>query len=158
MFWALRYQADIELQQHLDANDYSDSEAFLIKIPVTLPYQMNWTDFERLNGEFEHNGEFYQLIKQKLENDTLKIVCIKNHKEKQLVASMADFTKVSNDLPANTSSHKVLGNFLKEYNATGDIKIICGNGWSTTLSFVNPSYSLRSLVAPIESPPPQSFS
>jgi hypothetical protein len=119
---------------------------------------MDWTDFERLTGEFEHNGEFYQLIKQKLENDTLKIVCIKNHKEKQLVASMADFTKVSNDLPANTSSLKVLGNFLKEYNATGDIKIICGNGWSATQSFANPHFSVLSLVVPIESPPPQSFS
>jgi len=158
MFWALRYQADTELQKHLDANDYPESEAFLINIPVTLPYQMNWNDFERLSGEFEHNGEFYQLIKQKLENDTLKIVCIKNHKEKQLVASMADFTKVSNDLPANASSLKVLGNFLKEYNSTGDIKIMHSNGWSTTLSFACPSYSIRSLVVPIESPPPQLFS
>jgi hypothetical protein len=158
MFWALRYQADTELQQRLDSNDYPESEAFLIKIPVTLPYQMNWNDFEKLTGEFEHNGEFYQLIKQKLENDTLKIVCIKNHKESQLVASMADFTKVSNDVPANTSSLKVFGNFLKEYNATIDIKIICGNGWSAALSFANPSFSIISLIVPIESPPPQSFS
>jgi hypothetical protein len=119
---------------------------------------MNWTEFERLTGEFEHNGEFYQLIKQKLENDTLKIVCIKNHKEKQLATSMADFTKVSNDLPANTSSLKAFGNFLKEYNATSDIKLICGNSWSTTLSFASCSFPMLSLVVPIESPPPQSFS
>jgi hypothetical protein len=158
MFWALRYQADTELQQQLDANDYPESEAFLIEIPITLPYQMNSNDFERLTGEFEHNGEFYQLIKQKLENDTLKIVCIKNHKEKHLVASMADFTKVSNDLPASTSSLKVLGNFLKEYHSTGDIKMISVNGWSTTLSFASPSFSVLSLVVPIESPPPQLFS
>ncbi len=158
MFWALRYQADTELQQQLDDNEYPESEAFQIKIPITLPYQMNWNDFERLTGEFEHNGEFYQLIKQKLENDTLKIVCIKNHKEKQLVTSMTDFTKVSNDLPANTSSLKVLGNFLKEYSPTGDVKIICGHGWSSPLLFANPSYSILSFVVPIESPPPQSFS
>jgi len=157
MFWALRYQADAELQQQLDDNDYPESEAFIIKIPVTLPYQMNWTDFERLTGEFEHNGEFYQLIKQKLENDTLKIVCIKNHKEKELVTSMTDFTKVSNDVPASTTSLKVLGNFLKEYSSTGDIKIISLNGWSATMSFGSPSFSLLSLVVPIESPPPQSL-
>ena len=36
--------------------------------------------YERVNGEFEHNGEFFKLVKQKLENDTLNIVCIKDHR------------------------------------------------------------------------------
>lgn len=157
MFWALRYQADVELQQHLDANDYPESEAFLIEIPVTLPYQMNWTGFERLTGEFEHNGEFYQLVKQKLENDTLKIVCIKNHKEKELVTSMVDFTKVSNDVPVSATSIKVIGNFLKEYNSTSDINMICSEGWNSTIFFGNPSFKVLTFIVPAQSPPPKCF-
>ena len=108
MFWALRYQADQELQKQLDANNYSDGESVVIKIPMTLPYQTTSAAFERINGEFEHQGEFYQLVKQKLENDTLHIVCIKDHRGKQIVTSMVDFTKQSHDLPTSATL-KVLG-------------------------------------------------
>ena len=156
MFLALRYQADMELQKHLDANDYSDSESMVIKIPITLPYQNNWTGFERVNGEFEYHGEFYQLVKQKLENDTLSIVCIRDHKEKQIVNTMVDFTRQSNDLPTSTAA-KVLGNFLKEYNSTKGFEIICCEGWNATICFNNPIFATLSPNAPVHSPPPKPF-
>src|SRR4051812_47548891 len=108
MFWALRYHANEELQKHLDTNDYAAGESVVIKIPMTLPYQATSAAFERVNGEFEHKGEFYQLVKQKLENDTLSIVCIKDYKEKQIVTTMTDFTKQSNDIPTSAAV-KVLG-------------------------------------------------
>jgi hypothetical protein len=157
MFWALQYQADLELHQHLDANDYSVSESVVIKIPITLPYQINGTGFERVDGKFEYQGEFYKLVKQKLENDTLSIVCIKDHREKQIVTTMVDFTKQSNDLPTSAAL-KVLGSFLKEYNGTNDLKMISGDGWSTMICFNNPSFATRSPIFPVIAPPPKSFS
>jgi hypothetical protein len=155
MFWALQYQADIELQKHLDANDYADNESVVIRIPITLPYQINGTEFERVDGKFEHQGEFYKLVKQKLENDTLSIVCIKDHREKQIVATMVDFTKQSNDLPTSAAL-KVLGSFLKEYNGTNDLKIEGNAGWNTRICFSNPSFAMLSPIIPVIAPPPKS--
>src|SRR5260221_2362496 len=129
MFWGLRYQANKELQQRLDEFDYTESQAVTIKIPLTLPYQLNREGFERLAGEFEYHGEFYKLVKEKLENDTLSIVCIKDHKEKQLVSTMIDFAKLSSDLPATSSMMKLLGNFLKEYDTAQGSLTIRSNSW-----------------------------
>ena len=155
MFWALQYHANKEMVQQLDEGDYSDGETVVIKVPMTLPYQINWTGFERVNGEFEHHGEFYQLVKEKLENDTLSIVCIRDHKEKQIVSTLVDFTKQSNDLPATTSNLKALGNFLKEYNATSGLEITECEGWNATICFNNPSFATHSPVVPVHSPPPK---
>ena len=155
MFWALRYQANVELQKQLDTNDYADGESVVIKIPMTLPYQTTSAAFERVNGEFEHQGEFYQLVKQKLENDTLHIVCIKDYRGKQIVTSMVDFTKQSNDIPTSAAL-KVLGNFLKEYSGTNDLKMISTDGWNTTIPFSNPSFETISPIFPVIAPPPKS--
>ena len=156
VFWALRYQANMELQKQLDANDYVDGESVVIKIPITLPYQTNGADFERVNGEFEHQGEFYKLVKQKLENDTLHIVCIKDHKEKQIVTTMVNFSKQSNDLPTSAAL-KVLGGFLKEYKGINSLEIISNDGWSTPIPFGNPSFATISPIFPVIAPPPKSF-
>ena len=155
MFWALRYQANVELQKQLDTNDYADGESVVIKIPMTLPYQTTSAAFERVNGEFEHQGEFYQLVKQKLENDTLHIVCIKDYRGKQIVTSMVDFTKQSNDMPTSAAL-KVLGNFLKEYSGTNDLKMISYAGWNITIPFNNPSFETISPIFPVIAPPPKS--
>ncbi len=157
LFLALRYQANAELQVHLDANDYPASDALTIKMPITLPYQINGAGFERLTGEFEYQGEFYKLVKQKLENDTLIVVCIKDHKEKQLVGTMADFTKMSNDLPANSTTLKLIGNFLKEYNSIDTLEMICCKGWNENIFFRDPSFAMLSPNIPVHSPPPKSI-
>ncbi|HEV8511902.1 MAG TPA: hypothetical protein VGQ59_01415 [Cyclobacteriaceae bacterium] len=145
----------MELQKQLDANDIADGESVVIKIPMTLPYQTTSAAFERVTGEFEHQGEYYQLVKQKLENDTLSIVCIKDHREKQIVTSMVDFTKQSNDLPTSTAL-KVLGSFLKEYNGTTNLKMISIDGWNTTIAFSNPSFETITPIFPVIAPPPKS--
>jgi len=122
---------------------------------MTLPYQITSAAFERITGEFEHQGEFYQLVKQKLENDTLHIVCVKDHKEQQIVTSMVDFTKQSHDLPTSAAL-KVLGSFLKEYNGINDLKMISFDGWNTVIPFSNPSFKTLSPIFPVIAPPPKS--
>src|SRR6188768_2695621 len=97
----LRYQAKSEISQRLDDEQYSAAETITFEIPLTVPYGFDSKDYERVDGEFEHNGEFYKMIKQKLFHDTLYIVCINNKVEKELVADMANFVKLSTDLPTS---------------------------------------------------------
>jgi hypothetical protein len=61
----------------------------LIKIPVPLYHQPDRPHAEPIQGEFEHQGRFYQLVKQQLVNDTLLVYCYQNHEKAQLIDELA---------------------------------------------------------------------
>jgi hypothetical protein len=108
VFWGLRLQSDKELAQRLDANLYDQDETVEIKIPLSLPYPIYGDGFERVNGAFEHNGEFFKLIKQSYENDTLYVVCIRDHETRQLVNTMTDYVQLTDGLDDSTPTEKAL--------------------------------------------------
>lgn len=156
VFWGLRHQADLALIQRLDAERYSEEEVVELKIPVALPYPMQKQEFERINGRFEHNGEFYKLVKHKLENDTLYVVCFKDHHEKKLVKTMTDYVKMTNDLPASSKKTiNFLGKLLQDFETSVSDKILHQAGWSVKVLFGTGSFPIRAFDATIPSPPPK---
>ena len=157
MNMGLRYQAKTEISQRLDAEHYSESETVTFQIPLTVPYGVDSWDYERVNGEFEHNGEFYKLVKQKLLHDTLYVVCINNKTEKKLVSEMADFMKLSTDLPTSSKDNsKVLTNLLKDYVSESAVELVEQSGWSSSRTFFSTlSDRLVETDFSILSPPPR---
>ena len=142
MYWGLRYQAGVELRKQLDADAYADHQTMTITLPMSLPYPVE-SNFERVDGEFEYKGEFYKLVKQQLRNDTLYVVCVKDHREKQLVGEMVHFTKLANDLPVSSQSLKLFGRLLKDYTSGYDFELMnYQTGWMIRLSFEEKSFSL----------------
>ena len=112
----LRYKTTLELVQRLDNDRYSTEETILLKIPVAVPYQIDSEDYERVDGEFEHQGEFYRLVKQKYQNDTLFMVCIKDHTSKRIEQALTDYVKTFTDKPIDAKhSGKVATNLVKDY-------------------------------------------
>jgi hypothetical protein len=84
-------------------NVTANSETVTLKVPVAIPYLQN-TDFERVNGEFEHNGEFFRLVKQRFASDTLYIVCIKDTRSKHIKQALAEYVKTFSDHPVTSTS------------------------------------------------------
>lgn len=115
VFWILSEKAQIELTKRMDNHLYDKEETITIKLPLNLAYPIHTTEFERVNGSFEHQGEFYKLVKQKLENDTLYIVCIKDQEKKQLETFFSAITKASHDQPVNSSAFKLLCSYSKDF-------------------------------------------
>jgi hypothetical protein len=149
--------ANKQLISRLDAHEYSADETITLKIPFTLPYWMNAEQFERVDGDFEYQGEFYKLVKQKLSNDTLFVVCIKNEGEKQLFDALSDYIKLSNELPASSKQAlKLWGSIVKDYIPCEPASLAVSEGWSVIkefgrehlLAFTSPSVS-------VISPPPE---
>src|SRR6187402_1292445 len=95
IFWLARERSNAAITCRIDSDQYTSAETITLKFPITLPYSTNSEDYARVRGSFEHQGEFYKLVKQKLEKDTLYIVCIKDRHEKKLVNAMADYTKAA---------------------------------------------------------------
>lgn len=140
----------------LDSRDYSSEETVTLKIPFTLPYWMDSKEYERVNGEFQYKGEFYQLVEQKLEKDTLYVVCIKDASERKLHEAMTDYVKLTNDIPASSKNVKLFGSFLKDYVKSKGTEVVkVHQGWSQPHSFGNPSFQLLTLASTVFSPPPE---
>ena len=99
----LQQKCDTQLEARLDKNHYNESELIELKIPIHLPYQTSWAEFERYDGEVQLNGILYKYVKRKVTNDTLILLCIPNHQKMNLQTAKDDFFKSTNDLAQNNS-------------------------------------------------------
>lgn len=116
LFLGLKYKHKTEMIKKLDAGEYSNLEPIIIKLPLSIPYASDSRDFERVDGEFEYQGEFYRLVKQRLSQDTLFLVCVKDHKRKQLDLAVTHYVKTFSDTTSDEhSGSRSLSTFSKDY-------------------------------------------
>ncbi len=92
-----------QLEVKLDKSLYDESQLIELKVPINLPYQSNWSAYQRYDGEIEVEGVMYKYVKRKVANDTLYLMCIPNTKKMSLETAKNDFFKLSNDLQNNDS-------------------------------------------------------
>jgi hypothetical protein len=155
LFVGLRYKNEIDLVQRLDNHDYLEEQTVTLKVPMTLPYHLD-SEYERVDGEIEHNGEFYRLVKQKLQKDTLYIVCIKDQGSKRIKQALADYVKTFTDKPVDAKhAGKFLTNFIKDFLPTSVGLSAASAGWTHAVpsADVMDTFSSRSIA--VVSPPPQ---
>lgn len=115
IFVGLGYKNTRELTRQLDNDRYDESNTVLIKVPIAVPYAGN-SDYERVDGDFTHGGQVYRLVKQKLSNDTLFVVCIKDERGTAINRAFADYVKTFSDKsPDSKSNQRDQFSFIKEY-------------------------------------------
>jgi hypothetical protein len=142
----LQFKFAAEANKELDDDLYSTTDAITIQVPLSLPYSIEEQDYHRVTGEFEHQGEIYRLVKQKLNRDTLYIVCIKDSKSKKINQALADYVKTFTDRPFNAKQHgtKLIYSIIKDFLNTG-IKIENdSDGWGACMLYqdvANQDYS-----------------
>ena len=134
VFVGLHYQNDLAMMKALDADTYDASQTITIQFPVSIPYMPDQADFKRVNGKFEHQGEFYRLIKQKYAHDTLTVVCVKDTEHKKIDNALADYVKTFTDKAADgKSTSKITFNFIKDYIPTTFAIGSTTSGWTTNV-------------------------
>ena len=99
----LQQKVDTRLENHLNDNQYDESQMIEIKIPLHLPYQSTWSSYERYDGEVEFNGSYYKYVKRKLADDTLYLKCINNPAKSRLELAKNDFFKNTNDVSQSSN-------------------------------------------------------
>jgi len=156
VFMGLHYKNSQDLMHRFDANDYGEQETVTIKVPLALPYASDDGQFERVDGELEHNGEFYRLVKQRLHQDTLYIVCYKDNQSKRIKQALADYVKTFTDKPVDAkSSGKVIQNFIKDYiSSTIKIESVT-DGWENPISFFSTEHVYHHPVVSLIKHPPK---
>jgi hypothetical protein len=132
-FWALKAQANQELSAKLDEGHYDESQTFEIQIPLTLPYPLQSTGFERQYGQFTYQGEQYQVVKQKYENDVLTIVCLKDAKVNHLEKVSAAFAETSGAQPVQEGSLNLPLKVCQDYISSITTFANSITGWSQSI-------------------------
>jgi hypothetical protein len=160
IYVAMLSQARTALNEKIDNDQYKEDQTITIKLPLTLPYPGQQNEYQRVEGDFEHQGEFYKLVKQKYLNDTLYVVCLKNVDEKKAVKMFSDLAKLSTDqssAPSNNQNAKTVVNIIKDYNPVVEqIQLAPRQVIELGISFTFFSTNILSQDITVFSPPPES--
>lgn len=158
VFWGLRLQTDQQLAKRLDAELYDQDETLEIKIPLSLPYPVYGRHFERVNGAFEHNGEFFKLIKQRHENDTLYVICIRDRATRQLVNTMKDYVQLTSGLDNSTPTEKALNyltHLVKDFYSQDGVCLLLEFRFAMRIMFSEFPQSFTQPEIAVHAPPPR---
>lgn len=94
----VQQKADIHFEQKLDNKEYDASALIEVRVPVSLPYQTDWKEFERVSGEITINGMHYKYVERKLEAGEMIYKCLPDENKARLVNARENFFKLVNDL------------------------------------------------------------
>ncbi|RXK60876.1 hypothetical protein ESA94_10480 [Lacibacter luteus] len=94
----VQQKADSRFEQKIDNNDYDASALIEVRAPVSLPYQTDWKEFERVSGEITINGMHYKYVERKLEGGEMIYKCIPDEGKARLLNARENFFKLVNDL------------------------------------------------------------
>jgi len=151
----IQYQSGRALETRLDQEQYDPSETVTLKFPIALPYYIDDASYERVDGEVEHKGEFYRLVKQKRERDTLYIVCIKDHDGKRIAEALSDYVKTYTAKPADAKQSVKSFSLIKDFISTVTTVQCASAGWGHDFEFAFSTARYASIPAMHNSPPPR---
>jgi hypothetical protein len=151
----LRKQTAERFSEGIDRESMGGEMIF--KIPLSIPYTSDANEFSPVKGEFEYQGEVFQLVKQKYYRDTLYIVCAKDQQSKKINQALADYVKGFSDKPLtqkqNTKTQQV---FSKDFFSTRVELTSTNSGFETTiLTSTDPSKSYQFLLTDSIGQPPE---
>lgn len=105
-FYFEQQRSDKNIEILLDKEQYNEAELITIRMPLSVPYQSDTRNFERVSGEINVNGKIYKYVKRKVENGELVLLCLPDKNKMQLEKARQDFFKNTNDLAQNDHSKK----------------------------------------------------
>ena len=100
--------ADKRLETKVRTSNFAAEKLITIKIPVKLPYLIDWAEYQSMEGEVVYKKETYRYIKKKIARDTVFLVCIDHHEKTKIQNDSDEFFKKVNDIAADTNKKPVL--------------------------------------------------
>ncbi|CAM3872667.1 hypothetical protein [Aquirufa aurantiipilula] len=112
--FALRYVANSDTEF---VNSESESDSYVVKIPISLPYPSNREIPQEVSGALQQGDEFYQMLDQKIENDTLYTRVVNDRNARDQFLDLADLVNEHlGDQPEKTpAKSKLIQTLVKEY-------------------------------------------
>jgi hypothetical protein len=156
IFIGLQFANEKEMKALFDDDNFLPTEEITIKVPITIPYANDSREFTRVDGEFDHEGEIYRMVKKRYISDTLYIVCVKDNTSKEIKQALNDYVKSFTDKPSSEKgSTKTIQNFIKDYLSSSTTLQLVESGWNKVLTHRTYTSVYESLAIQLNSPPPK---
>jgi hypothetical protein len=95
------FEKDFQMASEVQAQDEYKSVKFPI---ITVPYSTSWENTEDVGGLFKDQGKFYNIIRQKIENDTIYLTLKTNLSARDRFLELADQMTHANQLDGKKPS------------------------------------------------------
>jgi hypothetical protein len=146
-------------QEYLRLRTKVSAENLLVfKVPVLLYHQAD-RELEAVQGQFEFKDTLFQMIKQRLKNDTLYVYCHKYKKTQIIHSDLAqDIKERLLDIKNHSGSNKnPLKNYIKKFVPFTDFafSIIPSSSAKEQEIIASTASNFSSLKPDIDSPPPE---
>ncbi len=103
-FYFEQQRSDKSIEAFIDKEEYNESDLITIKVPLSLPYQTDTKEFERISGEVNFNGKIYKYVKRRIENGEFVLMCLPDKNKMQIEKVKEDFFKNATDLAQNNNN------------------------------------------------------
>lgn len=134
-----KYVSTAAHPQYIEQNSFSKD--IVVKVPVSLPYQVSWSHPEPSEGKIEHNGEYYQIRTKQLVNDTMYVYCEFDQNARDRFTALADHIQEEMAVPQQKSPSKLLKNLMKEFMASHKKHVFFVLEWIETTPSATDQYS-----------------
>lgn len=124
IFVRLEQVVDEGFAVKLNMDEFSGSDAITLRIPLSLPYPIHRDNYERVEGKFEFNGHLYQMAKQKLHNDTLYVVCVRDDNATKVKGALNDLIDSMTGHPAEKHQTKAPNSLVKDFESVSRVNLI----------------------------------
>ena len=153
IFMGLHFKNNIAMTKRLDANQYDESQAIRLEIPMNVPYLSDDVDFERVDGMFTYDGETYRLVKQKYSKDILTLIVIKDTEDKRINDAISDYVMSFSDT-GDDGDVQMTVSFIKDYIPQTFAILTTSFGWSTdVINNIDTSNLIPTFTASVIHPP-----
>lgn len=98
---AFEIKADRNLEALLDDEIYNEADLVEIRVPLNMPYQQRFTEYERHYGNIEIDGASFTYVKKKIQGDVVIFKCIPNQSRQLLKDMRYDITRANSAADMN---------------------------------------------------------
>lgn len=157
LIWLARLHSEKAMATKIDSGTYDQSQTIELAIPINMPYpSLHEREYEHSKGKFEYKGEYYKLVKHRIENDTVYIVCIRDVDQKRMIEAINDYASTSNDFAGDDAkTANLLGKIFKDYRVGNTIEIPALSQLTIATRFGSFTYEILPGTNQIASPPPK---
>ncbi|HEY5745593.1 MAG TPA: hypothetical protein VIU12_05935 [Chryseolinea sp.] len=124
--------------QKISGNENEISGNLLLKIPLASRFNEDDREYRKAQGEITVEGELYHFVKQKLYQDTLYIICLRDAKTSEVREALSDLSKTMADQnhKSGNTQKGVDVSFAKFYTLSTTVKEPIETGWSRLLQHI----------------------
>ena len=114
LFDVAEHRATEALMATVEQEQYNASELITITVPLSLPYQTDWADWEQVRGEIEIEGITYHYVQRKVSGGQIMLQCLPNRQQSKIESARDRFFKLANSFQGDNDGKKdAAGSVLK---------------------------------------------